>query len=123
MSQILLIDDENSFREVMVSLLQHHGYDVLQTDDGVSGVQIAQSFIPDVILSDIMMPEIDGTEMLARLREDPQTAGIPIIFVTADSQYSQKIKDDTIPVMSKPFEIEALLKQIEELLANRTPMV
>ena len=83
MAKILIIDDETAVRRVVGALLQQAGHDVVDAEYGLSGVAMAQSEKPDLILLDLMMPVVDGFGVLRRLREDPVANRIPVIILTA----------------------------------------
>lgn len=85
MKKILLIEDNRSIRESTLELLKTEGFDALGADNGKVGIQIAQTYLPDMILCDVIMPELDGYAVLAQLRQHPLTATIPFIFLTARS--------------------------------------
>jgi CheY-like chemotaxis protein len=89
MKKILLIEDNPDMRENTLEILQFAGYDVVTAVDGKDGVQRAREHRPDLILCDIMMPEMDGYGVLFLLNRDPQTAGIPFIFLTAKADKSE----------------------------------
>ena len=81
--KILLVDDEPANLDMLCDLLELHRYDVLLTPSGKLALRTAARAIPDLILLDVMMPEMDGFETCRRLKEDPKTASIPVIFITA----------------------------------------
>lgn len=83
MTKILVIDDEAAIRKVVCVLLRQVGYDVTDAEHGLSGIAMARSEKPDLILLDLMMPVVDGFEVLKRLREDPVAKRIPVIMLTA----------------------------------------
>lgn len=83
MAKILVIDDENTLRHTISTILRFAGYEVMDAPDGNAGVELAQAYMPDLIVSDIVMPGLDGYGLLATLRENAETAAIPVIFVTA----------------------------------------
>jgi two-component system, OmpR family, alkaline phosphatase synthesis response regulator PhoP len=83
MVQILVIEDELSVRENIVDLLEAEDYRVVTTENGFMGLIWASEHMPDLIISDVMMPEIDGHDILRALRQNPVTAAIPFIFLTA----------------------------------------
>ena len=80
---ILLVDDEESVRKTVGRRLEIDGYRVLTADSGEEGLKIAQEQLPDLVLLDIMMPKMKGRDVCARLKADPKTAHIPVIFLTA----------------------------------------
>ena len=83
MVKILVIEDELAVRENLVDLLEAEDYKVITTENGFMGLIWASEHQPDLIISDVMMPEIDGHDILRALRQDPITAEIPFIFLTA----------------------------------------
>jgi len=83
MKKILVIEDEELVRENLVDLLQIEDFQVLQAADGQLGLRLAQEEHPDLILCDVMMPRLDGYGVLSQLRQNPKTAMIPFIFMTA----------------------------------------
>ena len=83
MTRILVVDDEEDTRDSLVDILFYAGYDVIAAEDGGAALEKASREDPDVILLDVMMPVMDGFEVLARLRQDPATGDIPVIMLTA----------------------------------------
>jgi CheY-like chemotaxis protein len=83
MPKILVVDDEAEVRNVVVAILKQAGYDVVVAEYGLSGYSKAQSEDPDLVLLDLMMPVVDGFEVLGRLKENPSTSSIPVIILTA----------------------------------------
>lgn len=115
MKRILVIEDEDNLRENLTEILSFEGYEILQAENGRIGLQMALNQIPDLILCDIMMPEMDGYEVLAALRENPETRLIPFILLTALAEREKMRKgmelgaDDYIV---KPFGISELLQSV-----------
>jgi len=118
--KILIVDDEADIREVAaMSLETVCGWDVLQARSGAEGIQIAQNDHPDVILLDVMMPDMDGPKTLQALRADSTVASIPVIFLTAKVQSSDRQRFAQMgvsAVLSKPFDPMLLGEQIAEAL-------
>jgi len=85
-TKILIIEDEPSIRNNVTEILEMENFSVLPTDNGREGVELAQDEMPDVILCDVMMPEMDGHAVLQKLRSDRNTARIPFIFLTAKGE-------------------------------------
>jgi CheY-like chemotaxis protein len=83
MTTILIIEDETAIRELISELLFLEGFDVAEAVNGKEGIAIAQSVLPDLIICDVMMPEIDGHGVLQALQKNPQTVSIPFVFLTA----------------------------------------
>lgn len=119
MKKILVIDDEEWLREMVLLALQTRGMDVLEASSGAEGIQIARSEVPDLILCDVNMAEIDGYLTLSAMRNDPTTASIPFILMTgladqAGMRHGMELgADDYLP---KPFTIEQLFAAVEARL-------
>lgn len=112
---ILVVDDSRVVRETISGGLKKAGYNVLTAENGSEGLELVKQSVPDLIISDIVMPEMDGMEFLKALREDPKTEAIPLIFLTAIDEMDNKIMgfqagaDDYI---TKPVKIEELLVRV-----------
>ena len=89
---ILLIDDNRVNNKLVASILMPQGYNIYIADSGLSGIKMIQDLKPDIILLDIMMPEIDGFQVCSHLQKDPLTSEIPIIFITADATVKTQTK-------------------------------
>ncbi len=119
MKKILIIEDNPEVRENTEEILDLAGYKVHTAEHGKRGVELARQVKPDLIICDIMMPELDGYGVLRILSKSPETAGIPFIFLTAKAEKSDMRKgmnlgaDDYIP---KPFDEDDLLEAIETRL-------
>ena len=83
MAKILVVEDEEQVRNVVVALLNQAGYEVIDAEYGLSGYRKAESEKPDLILLDLMMPVMDGFEILRKLKENPNTRSIPVVILTA----------------------------------------
>lgn len=122
MKKILLIDDEPTFRDTMGTLLRHHGFEVMDAGDGLTGVKIARSTKPDLVISDIVMEPVDGFMTLSILRQQADTARIPFVLVTGQQDVEDARKglvlgaDDYI---TKPFQPKDLLDTVNNLLERR----
>lgn len=90
--KILVVDDDLTLREMYEERLKYDGFVVIGASDGEEAIQKAQSELPDVILLDVMMPKLNGIDVMKRLREDDNTKNIPIIILTALIQEIDKIK-------------------------------
>jgi DNA-binding NarL/FixJ family response regulator len=84
--KILIIEDQDDMRENLATILEMEDYVVVCANHGKAGVAAARDEVPDLVLCDVMMPEMDGYEVLRTLRAEPQTAGIPFIFLTAKGE-------------------------------------
>lgn len=125
MSQlILLIEDNPEMLENIASILELAHYDVITAGNGKVGVDLAQQRNPDLILCDIMMPELDGYGVLYLLRNDPATAKIPFIFLTAKAEktdFRTGMNLGADDYITKPFDGVDLLKVIDVRLKQRLP--
>ena len=88
MRKILVIEDEEAIRDNILDLLEAEDFDATGAENGLLGLQLAKAIAPDLIICDVMMPELDGYDVLAALRHDPVTATIPFIFLTAKAERS-----------------------------------
>ena len=116
---VLIADDNEDLREVLTYQLQMRGYRVLTASDGGQAVEVARSQKPDIILLDVLMPGMDGTEAGMRLKTDPATEKIPIIYLTSlvlgsESPMSGLGKNDV--VLPKSTDLGQLIAKIQEIL-------
>jgi two-component system alkaline phosphatase synthesis response regulator PhoP len=118
-STVLVIDDEKDLVELVRYNLEKSGFDVVGAKDGASGLELASSSHPDVIVLDVMMPEMDGLEVCRRLRGEPRTARIPLIMLTAKAGETDRVvglelgADDYVV---KPFSPRELVARVKALL-------
>ena len=124
MKRILFIEDEQDIQEVaQLALEAIGGYTVEVCSSGAQALDRVVEFAPDLILLDVMMPDMDGPTTLKALRKMPETANTPIIFMTAKSQAReiQRFKKlSTLDVITKPFDPMALSDQIAAIFKNWT---
>ncbi len=116
MNIILVIEDDNNVRENIVELLENDNFQVLAAANGAIGLQLAQKHIPNLIICDVMMPDLDGYDVLKRLRKDSLTATIPFIFLTAKSaknDFRQGMVLGADDYIAKPFTRQELLEAID----------
>jgi len=106
-NKVLIIDDNKLIRQLATTLLSKKNYNVLTAENGEQGIELAQSFKPEVILLDVMMPEVDGYEVCKRLKSNDKTKNIPIIMVTSMTESIDKIKGlelGAADYVTKPFD-------------------
>ena len=121
--KVLIVDDEVDFLEMLKIRLEANNYEVITAANGEDALDKVKSQKPDAVLLDIMMPEVDGYRVKARLAEDRQTAGIPVIFLTAKGFISDKVAGLSLGVddyIVKPFEPEELLARIATAINRRS---
>ena len=119
MKSVLIIDDEADIRDILTYNLKKDGFDVLTAENGQSGIEKAKSAQPDIIILDVMMPEMDGIEVCQILRSDESTKNILICFLTARSEdYSQIAGLDAgaDDYVSKPVKPRVLVSRIKAIL-------
>ncbi len=121
-ARILLVDDEPGIRTAVQAYLNDEGFDVTTAVDGEDGLQKAKQIMPDVVITDVMMPRSDGYELLKKLREDERLGGTPVIFLTAKgmtidrTQGYQAGVDDYIP---KPFDPDELVARVKNVVKRQ----
>ncbi len=119
MTKILVVEDDPDIRELLIDSLCDIGYDVMEAGDGGAGLQSALEGLPDIILLDMMMPVLDGLEVLDLLKSDPLTRFIPVIMVSArgrEQDISTALNSGALTYLVKPWEpedLEAKVRQAE----------
>ncbi len=120
--KILYVDDENDIREIAAMALElDSGIELKICASGANALAIVQEWLPDLILLDVMMPGMDGPETLVRLRQDPVSVSIPVVFITARTQPEDMEKFMALgaaSVIFKPFDPMTLATQTRELFAT-----
>ena len=121
---ILAVDDDIDILELVEASLTADGFNVITASDGRAALESARNYTPDLILLDLMMPEMDGFEVIEKLKSDATTRTIPVIMLTAKAQTHEKIQglrsgaDDYI---TKPFQLDELTARIEAVLGRTRP--
>ena len=121
-TRILIIEDNDDIRESATEILELADYEVMQAENGKAGVDFAIQHLPDLILCDIMMPELDGYGVLYLLNKNPQTSTIPFIFLTAKAERLDMRKGMEMGAddyLTKPFDDVELLNAIESRLSKK----
>lgn len=116
---ILVIDDEVAIRANLLRFLRLEGYQVREAENGASGLASIAANKPDLILCDVMMPDVDGFAVLAALQANPSTATIPFIFLTASVEQDDKrfgIEQGADVYLAKPFNLAELLALVKRKL-------
>ena len=131
--RILIVDDNESVVRAIEGVLTKQGYEVLAAFDGAEGLRTARSARPDVIILDIVMPNMDGYEVCQRLHDDPDTASIPVLMLTVKGQvdvpsdsratYNSRLQErmagfevGALEFMSKPVRAKDLIERVRGLL-------
>jgi DNA-binding response OmpR family regulator len=117
---ILIVEDEEAVRELEKFILEQQGYDVMEARDGLEGLAKAEFRRPDLILLDLMMPDVSGGRMYDEMKEHPTTSGIPIVVVTGKPDAHEMFDDEIGPddVIMKPFEADTLLGRIRHHIGD-----
>jgi DNA-binding response OmpR family regulator len=121
MKKILVVDDEADVVEMLRLVLGKNGYETLTATSGMDGLTQAESALPDLILLDIMMHQMDGWEVLKLLKLDERTCGIPVVILSARAEPKDKIRglqEGAIDYVTKPFAVRELLLKIAGLVGG-----
>jgi signal transduction histidine kinase/DNA-binding response OmpR family regulator len=120
-AKVLVVDDNAEVRHYIKSILQEY-YDVFEADDGLAGYDAVIELNPDIVISDVMMPNSDGFEMCKKIKSNNLTAHIPVILLTARNTSEDKllgIRKGADGYLFKPFEPEHLFERVKQLIASR----
>src|SRR5579871_1885679 len=116
---ILIVDDQPQNLDVLMEMLHRRGYRVRPADNGERALRAARASPPDLVMLDILMPDLDGYEVCRRLKADPVTAQIPVIFVSALDETLDKVKAFGVGAadyVAKPFQVEEVRARVESQL-------
>lgn len=122
--RVLVVDDEEGIRVLCRVNLELGGYEVTEAADGVEALEVARAERPDLIFLDVMMPRMDGWETLHRLKEDPGTASIPVVLLTARTSEEDQMKgwgEGILEYLSKPFNPQLLVEWAAAAMRPREP--
>jgi DNA-binding response OmpR family regulator len=121
--RVLLIDDEASFTRMLQINLQRRGFEVLVENNGAYAHTAARDFLPDLILLDVIMPDVDGGDVAAKIRSDPSFKDVPIVFFTAGvSKELARVKGNVIggqTYLAKPANVDEVVRCIEKELKKQ----
>jgi len=121
MKKILVVDDEKGLRDSVIAALQDQGFETIEADNGATGLDLARSHRPDLIISDVMMDNGNGFFLRELLLEDPKTASIPLILMTGQAQRAGAWESDPdVEYLTKPFKVEQLLAAVERKIIPAT---
>src|SRR4051794_5581527 len=119
--RVLVVDDESTLTDLLQMALRYEGWEVRTAPDGRTAVSVAREFRPDAVVLDIMLPDIDGLQVLARIREDRPDA--PVLFLTAKDSLDDRLKGLTAggdDYVTKPFSLEEVVARLRGLVRRST---
>ncbi|HYF62401.1 MAG TPA: response regulator [Herpetosiphonaceae bacterium] len=118
MSTILVVEDDRALCSFLVDVLEDEGYTVVTCHDGLEGLMRLETLHPDLIFTDVMMPNLDGVELCRYVQANPVTRHIPIIVCSAGRQDAFADRCDYAAFLSKPFDLDALLETVGRYAAS-----
>jgi DNA-binding NarL/FixJ family response regulator len=124
--RLLLIDDDPNLILLVKDYLEFRGYEVVTAENGREALEVLEQDIPDMIICDVMMPEMDGYGLVEHVRQDPRTNWIPVLFLSAKGQSQDRVRGLSTGAdvyMVKPFEPEELVAQVESSLKQATRLI
>ena len=118
MAKILLVEDHEPTAELIQMVLKPRGYEIVHTTDGSKAFELARTFMPELILLDVMLPGLDGYGIQTKLLEDEATRKIPILITTSKLHVQEifNTAPNVVGYVSKPFSVKELIQQIENVL-------
>ena len=125
-NKLLLIDDDSNLVLLVKDYLELRGYDVITANNGLEALRVLEKDLPNLIICDVMMPEMDGHAFVRKVRDNPQTSFLPLIFLSAKGQTEDRViglNHGADVYMVKPFEPDELVAQIEASLKQASRMM
>ncbi len=119
MTKIMVVDDEPDIVRLVAFSLKRHGFEVIEANDGLSALSIAEDEQPDLILMDVMMPVMNGYDASRKLKENPRTSQIPIVMLSAKGQQTEiaaGLDSGAVKYICKPFTPSDLVAQVREFV-------
>jgi response regulator RpfG family c-di-GMP phosphodiesterase len=113
------VDDEAGFAELLRDLLELDNYEVVTAEDGQEGLEKLKTFVPDIIISDVVMPRMSGFEMFKQVKAAPETASLPFLFITGfqdERVLAEARKIGVFGILRKPIDIEQIENRIKEIM-------
>ncbi len=122
MAKILIAEDERDIRELVTFTLNFAGYEVVSASNGEEAVQLVEQEMPDLVILDVRMPRMTGYEACTRIKNNPKTAHIPVVFLSAKGQESEiqtGLQAGADEYLLKPFAPDQLIAHVQRMLARR----
>ncbi len=117
---ILIVDDEASIAELLAEVLDEAGYEVLTASDGRTGLTMSRLLHPTMVLTDYMMPELDGAQLVRELWRNPATHDIPAVLMSCSRPSGDELRG--VPFLAKPFDLEDVLEIVARYLDSHNEM-
>lgn len=119
--KILVVDDEKDIREMLVDFLKDSGYELAEADSGSAALKLIEQFKPDLVMLDIILPDVDGVSVYEDLRSKRMTSKVPVIFFTALGEgipptFARQMESAPYSLIPKPVNTSVLLEEVERLL-------
>ncbi len=121
MARILIVDDSPTQTLSLAKIVKKHGHEILTAKDGIEGVEVAKAELPDLILMDVVMPNINGFQATRQITKNPSTSHIPVIIVTTKDQETDRIwgaRQGAKGYVTKPVDEDTLMETINKFLAK-----
>ncbi len=121
MTTIMTVEDSGTVRDELATILRFEGYDVMEAEDGGVALSLLVERVPDLILCDLMMPRVDGYEVLRRVRSDPAHSSVPFVCLSARTErvdIARAMDAGASDYVTKPFTIDTLLSVIRDHLRS-----
>lgn len=122
LARILVVDDDKVIQQLVEVNLELEGYDVAKASDGEEALRVVKEFKPDLVVLDVMMPRMDGREVCRRIKADPASAHIPVIFLSAraqDMDVQSGLDLGASAYVTKPFDPVDLLDTVQQILTGQ----
>jgi DNA-binding response OmpR family regulator len=122
MRKLLIAEDEIGVRVLVKFTLEEEGIEILEAANGIDALRLAREHRPDVVLLDVMMPGLSGFDVCRALKEDPTTAGMVVVMLTAKAQDSDRKKGEAVGAddyLTKPFSPISLIDKVDEFLSRK----
>lgn len=116
---VLVVDDDPDSRNICTLFLQHHGYHVLEAEDGEAGVHLAREAPPDLVLMDVTLPRLDGWEATRQLKAAPETSAVPVVILTGhalERDREQAVAAGGDGYLPKPCSPRRILEEVQRLI-------
>ena len=120
-NKVLIVDDEENIVISLKFLMEKAGYQVASAEDGAAAAELVESFQPDVVLLDVMLPQLSGYEVLRRIRQSEESESISVIMLTARGREAEAAKGLALGAdryVTKPFSTRDLVREVQELLGD-----